>query len=365
MLLRAVLRIRAVRPDRRRCATFRWPGVGPTRAAVRAGRRRALTRAAVRAGSASRIRPRRGSQPSRRPPSVWQVWGADSDTSWRRRGRRSRTAPLSPPPSCAGRWSGRPGAAASRLGAISHCVLLRPSVGRAETPFLRPGEPLPQPVSAAPRQGASSHPHRPGAVLPRAVVRIRAVRSDRRGRAIFRWPGAGPTRAAVRPGGAPRLRPPRRHDCHLRRRAPAAGAAGPALLLLARGRSCTGSVPCSCKPSSASGLCALTAGGVPSSAGPAPGLRGPPSGPGGAPRIRPPRRRDCHPRRRAPAAGVAGPALLLHARGRSRTPTGSAPCSCGLSSASGLSALIVGGAPSSAGPAPGLRGPPSGPGDAP
>jgi hypothetical protein len=34
---------------------------------------------------------RRGSQPSRQTLSVRQVWGTDSDTSWRRRGRRSRT----------------------------------------------------------------------------------------------------------------------------------------------------------------------------------------------------------------------------------------------------------------------------------
>ena len=53
---------------------------------------------------------------------------------------------------------------------------------------------------------------------------------------------------------------------------------------------------------------------------------------------------------------TAGPALLLHARGRSRTSTDSAPCSCGPSSASGPCALITGGVPPSAGPAPGLRG---------
>ena len=52
----------------------------------------------------------------------------------------------------------------------------------------------------------------------------------------------------------------------------------------------------------------------------------------------------------------AGPALLLHARGRSRTSTDSAPCSCGPSSASGPCALSAGGVPPSAGPAPGLRG---------
>lgn len=70
-----------------------------------------------------------------------------------------------------------------------------------------------------------------------------------------------------------------------------------------------------------------------------------------------------HLRRRASAA----PALLLHARKRSRTPTGSAPCSCSLRppSAPGLCALIVGGAPPSAGRAPGLRGQLSGPGGAP
>ena len=37
---------------------------------------------------------RRGSQPSRRTPADRQVWGTDSDTSWRRRDRRSRPAPL-------------------------------------------------------------------------------------------------------------------------------------------------------------------------------------------------------------------------------------------------------------------------------
>ena len=170
--------------------------------------------------------------------------------------------------------------------------------------------------------------------------------------------------AARRPGWccAPRLRPHRRRDCHLRRCAPAAGAAGPALLLHARGRSRTpiGSAPCSCGPSSASGPPAPIAGGVPPSAGPAPGLRGLLSGPGGAPRLRPPRRHDCHSRRRAPAAVAAGPALLLRTQRRSRTSTSSAPCRCRPSSASGLCALIAGGAPPSAGPAPGLRGPPPG-----
>jgi hypothetical protein len=75
-----------------------------------------------------------------------------------------------------------------------------------------------RPGTAAPRPGATSprHLHRLGVVLLRAVIRIRALHPDRRRRASFRWPGAGPTRAAVRPGGAPRLRPPRRHDCHLR-----------------------------------------------------------------------------------------------------------------------------------------------------
>jgi hypothetical protein len=78
-----------------------------------------------------------------------------------------------------------------------------------------------------------------------------------------------------------------------------------------------------------------------------------------------PRRLHCHLRRRAPAAGAVGSVLLLHARERSRTPTGSAPCSCGPPSAPGLCALIVGGAPPSAGRAPGLRGQLSGPGGAP
>ena len=39
-------------------------------------------------------RHRRGSHPSRQTPSDRQVRGTDSDTSWRRRGRRPRTAPL-------------------------------------------------------------------------------------------------------------------------------------------------------------------------------------------------------------------------------------------------------------------------------
>jgi hypothetical protein len=116
--LRAVLRIRAVRPNlnRRKRATSRWPGAGPTRASVRAGR----------------FAPHTTTPPTR----------------------------LSPPPLCTGRRSGRP-------------------------------------CAAAPRPGAISYPHRLGAVLLRAVLRIRAARSDRRRRATFRWPGAGPTRAAV------------------------------------------------------------------------------------------------------------------------------------------------------------------------
>ena len=39
-------------------------------------------------------RHRRGSHPSRQTPSDRQVRGTDSDTSWRRRGRRPRTVPL-------------------------------------------------------------------------------------------------------------------------------------------------------------------------------------------------------------------------------------------------------------------------------
>ena len=119
VLLQAILRIRAVRPDRWRRAIFCWPGAGPTRAAVRAGR----------------CAPNTTTSPTR----------------------------LSPPPPCAGRRSGRPGA-------------------------------------AAPRPGAISPSHRLGAVLLRAVLRIRAERPDHRRRAIFRWPSAGPTRAAVRAG---------------------------------------------------------------------------------------------------------------------------------------------------------------------
>ena len=160
-------------------------------------------------------------------PSDRQVWGTDSDTSRRRRGRRSRTAPLSPPPPCAGHQSGRPGAAASRRGAILYL-------------------------------------HRLSAVLLRAVLRARAVRPDRRRRATFRWPGAVPTRTAImggQPGGgsAPILNHRRRallcrpcavfasilvragpgalrpdydsnFDCHPRRRAPATPMTGPAPL---------------------------------------------------------------------------------------------------------------------------------------
>ena len=36
---------------------------------------------------------RRGSQPSRRTPTLRQVWGTDPDTSWRRRIRRALPAP--------------------------------------------------------------------------------------------------------------------------------------------------------------------------------------------------------------------------------------------------------------------------------
>ena len=107
-----------------------------------------------------------------------------------------------------------------------------------------------------------------------------------------------------------------------RRRAPAAGVAGPAPQLRAQGRSCTstGSAPCSCGPSSVQGLRAPIAGGVPAFAGPAPGPRGQPSGRGSALRIRPPRRRDCHIRRRAPTAGAAGAAAARP--GRLCTSTG-------------------------------------------
>ena len=134
---------------------------------------------------------------------------------------------LSPPPPCAGHQSGRPGAAASRRGAIL---------------FL----------------------HRLSAVLLRVVLRARAVRPDRRRRATFRWPGAVPTRTAImggQPGGgsAPILNHRRRallcrpcavfasilvragpgalrpdydsnFDCHPRRRAPATPMTGPAPL---------------------------------------------------------------------------------------------------------------------------------------
>ena len=104
------------------------------------------------------------------------------------------------------------------------------------------------------------------------------------------------------------------------------GGAGPASPLRARGRSrtSTGQAPCFC------------------------GLS---SGQGCAPRIPPYRRRDCHLRRRAPAARGAGPAPPLRARGRSSTSTGPAPCSCGLSSGQGQCAQFAGGLTSSAGPA--------------
>jgi hypothetical protein len=106
---------------------------------------------------------------------------------------------------------------------------------------------------------------------------------------------------------------PGRLHCHLRRRAPAAGAAGPALLLHVWGRSRTA---CSCDHRLAA--------------------------------------------RRLHFSGLANhclsPSPLLHVRGRARTPTDPAPCSRGPSSASGPCALIAGGVPSSAGPAPGLRG---------
>ena len=67
---------------------------------------------------------------------------------------------LSPPPPCAGRQSGRPGAAASQPGAILYL-------------------------------------HRLSAVLLRAVLRARAVRPDRRRHATSRRPGAVPTRTRV------------------------------------------------------------------------------------------------------------------------------------------------------------------------
>ena len=111
VLLRAVHRTWAVRPDRRRRATFRRPGAGPTRAAVRAGRCAQNTT----------------TSPTRLSP------------------------PAGPPPTCAGRRSGRPGAAASRPGATLY---------------------LPRLI----------------AVLLRAVHRTWAVRPDRRRRATFRWP---------------------------------------------------------------------------------------------------------------------------------------------------------------------------------
>ena len=67
---------------------------------------------------------------------------------------------LSPPPPCAGRQSGRPGAAASQPGAILYL-------------------------------------HRLSAVLLRAVLRARAVRPDRQRHATSRRPGAVPARTRV------------------------------------------------------------------------------------------------------------------------------------------------------------------------
>ena len=240
--LRAVLRIRAVRPNlnRRKRATSRWPGAGPTRASVRAGR----------------FAPHTTTSPTR----------------------------LSPPPLCTGRRSGRPCAAAPRPGAISYphrlgAVLLRavlriraarsdrrrratfrwPGAGPTRaavwagrcaptttTPPARLSPPPPcagcssgRPGTVASHPAAISHFHQLGAVPLQAVLRIRTVRPDRRRRATFRWPGAGPTRAAAEPGGAPRIRLLRRRDRHLRRRAPSDRAAGPAQLFTPGGDPCT------------------------------------------------------------------------------------------------------------------------------
>ena len=56
---------------------------------------------------------RRCRQSGRRGPAVRQVWGTDSDTSWRRRGRRSRLAP-------------RPRRARTRTGRLGMMTLQRP-----------------------------------------------------------------------------------------------------------------------------------------------------------------------------------------------------------------------------------------------
>jgi hypothetical protein len=106
------------------------------------------------------------------------------------------------------------------------------------------------------------------------------VRPVRRRRAVFRWPGAGPTRAAVQAGrcalntttSPSRPSPP----------PPCAGRRSCCFAPRGRSRTSIGSAPCPCGPSSASGLCALIVGGVPPFAGPAPGPRGPPPGPDGA-----------------------------------------------------------------------------------
>ena len=165
VLLLAVLHFGAARPVRRRRAIFCWPGAGPTRAAVRAGR-----------------------------------CALNTTTSPTR---------LSPPPPCAGRRSGRPGAAASRPGAVLHfhqlgAVLLR--AGR------RPGR--------AVRPDAGRRPGGEVRLEYDLVVAVSpAVGCLQTGRC------GALTRILV---GAAVVAGPGRLHCHLRRRAPAAGAAGPA-----------------------------------------------------------------------------------------------------------------------------------------
>jgi hypothetical protein len=206
------------------------------------------------------------------------------------------------------------------------------------------------------------------------------VRPVRRRRAVFRWPGAGPTRAAVQAGrcalntttSPSRPSPP----------PPCAGRRSCCFAPGGRSRTSIGSAPYPCGPSSASGLCALIVGGVPPFAGPAPGPRGPPPGPDGAPWRGPPSgrgtegsasrippRRGSQPSRRTPSdlqvwgadsdtswrrrgrrfrdgstvtSAVGSQPLERPARrccftpgGDLVPPTGSAPCSCGLFSASG------------------------------
>ena len=87
-----------------------WPGpAAGSRLRLSAGPGRSPV-----SGAARRQTPcRRCRQSGRRGPAVRQVWGTDSDTSWRRRGRRSRPAP-------------RPRRARTRTGRLGMMTLQRP-----------------------------------------------------------------------------------------------------------------------------------------------------------------------------------------------------------------------------------------------